>query len=292
MSNDATTPTIDTRTVGTGDDAIAYDIRGDLTTATPERPPLFLFGAPMDAAGFAALAGYFTDRPVITYDPRGAGRNPLGTDDITVEQHVDDLHRVISALEAGPVDAFGNSGGGVTLLALATAHPDDLRRIVAHEPATGAVLPDADVLAAAIDDMKRTYAEKGEGAAMAKFVQLVMRQGELPADYLDQPAPDPAMFGMPTVDDGARTNPLLRNMPSVTSYRPDIDALRALGDRLAIGFGIQSGTTMAARAARAIAATVGIPPIEFPSHHGGFTDQPGMPGDPAGVAARLREVIG
>lgn len=246
----------------------------------------------MDAAGFTALASFFTDRPVITYDPRGAGRNPLGTTDITVEQHVDDLHRVISALDIGPVDAFGNSGGGVTLLALAAAHPDDLRRIVAHEPATGAVLPDADVIGAVIDDMKRTYAEKGEGAAMAKFVQLVMLQGELPADYLDQPAPDPAMFGMPAVDDGARTNPLLRNMPSVTSYRPDIDALRALGDRLTIGFGVESGATMAARAAHAVASTVGIPPVEFPSHHGGFTDQPGMPGDPAGVAARLRELIG
>jgi len=290
MSTDATT--LLTRTVGTGDGVITYDIRGDLATATTERPPLFLFGAPMGASGFAALAEFFTDRPVITYDPRGADRNPLGTTDITVQQHVDDLHRVISALETGPVDAFGNSGGGVTLLALATAHPEDLRRVVAHEPATGAVLPDADRIGAVIDDMKRTYAEQGEGAAMAKFVQLVMLQGELPADYLDQPAPDPAMFGMPAADDGARTNPLLRNMPSVTSYDPDIDALRALGDRLAIGFGVESGDAMAARAARAIAAAIGIHPVEFPSHHGGFSDQPGMPGDPAGVAARLREVIG
>ena len=30
---------------------------------------------------------------------------------------------------------------------------------------------------------------------MAKFIALVMGEGELPADYLDQPAPDPAQFG-------------------------------------------------------------------------------------------------
>ena len=42
---------------------------------------------------------------------------------------------------------------------------------------------------AAIHDMKATYATSGNGPAMAKFIALVMSQGELPADYLDQPRP-------------------------------------------------------------------------------------------------------
>ena len=49
---------------------------------------------------------------------------------------------------------------------------------------------------------------------MAKFIALVMGQGELPADYLDQPAPDPAQFGQSSEDDGSRDNPLMRNMPA------------------------------------------------------------------------------
>lgn len=288
---DGTARPVITRTVGEGDDAITYDIRGDLADATPERPALFLFGAPMDATGFEILAGHFADRPVITYDPRGAGRNPVGTGDITAETHGDDLHRVISAVGAGAVDAFGSSGGGVSLLALLAAHPEDVRRAVVHEPATAAFLPDRERVLAVTERMKSTYGESGQGPALAAFIQFVMLDGQVPDGYLDGPAPDPAMFGLPAEDDGNRTDPLFRNMPAVLAYTPDVDALRAIGDRLRIGAGVESGETMPARAARAVAEAVGIPTAEFPSNHGGFTEQPGYPTDPAGVARRLRELL-
>ncbi|WP_203580930.1 alpha/beta hydrolase [Microbacterium hibisci] len=292
MMDDTTERTVTTHVVGEGEGAITYDVHGDLATASVERPALFLFAAPMDATGLEMLAGHFTDRPVVTYDPRGAGRNPLGTADISVEQHASDLHRVIEALEVGAVDAFGTSGGAVNLLGLLAAHPEDVRIAVAHEPPLAAGLPDAEAVRAVVADMKRTYAEQGDGAAMAKFIAFVMLDGPVPDDYLDQPAPDPAMFGMPTADDGTRTNPLLRNMPAIIEYDIDVEALRARGDRLVVAAGVESGDTLAARGARAVASAVGRPVTDFPSHHGGFTEQPGMPGDPAGFAARLREVLG
>src|SRR5262245_29227514 len=46
---------------------IAYDVRGPLPTADG-RPPLFMIGQPMDAAGFATLASHLPDRTVVTYD--------------------------------------------------------------------------------------------------------------------------------------------------------------------------------------------------------------------------------
>lgn len=281
-----------THVVGMGDEAITYDVHGDLTAASTDRPTLFLFAAPMDATGLQLLAAQFTDRPVVTYDPRGAGRNPVGTTDVSVAQHAEDLHHVITALGVGRVDVFGTSGGAVNLLALLAAHPEDVRVAVAHEPPIAADLPDRDTVMAVIADMKRTYAEQGDGAAMAKFITFVMLNGPVPDDYLDQPAPDPAMFGLSASDDGTRTNPLLRNMPATTSYRADIDALRALGNRLVIAAGAESGETLPARGARAVAAALGVPVTEFPSHHAGFTVQPGYPGDPAGFATRLREVLG
>lgn len=293
MTDDTTEPrTVATHVVGDGDDAITYDIRGDLADVTPDRPALFLFATPMEAAAFGALAEHFTDRPVVTYDPRGAGRNPTGTTDITLDQHVDDLHRVISALGAGPVDAFGSSGGGVSLLALAATHPDDLRRVVVHEPATAAPLPDRDAVLAVVRDLKQTYATQGEGAAMAKFIQFVMLQGPVPEGYLDQPAPDPATFGMPAEDDGSRTNPLFRSMPSTNEYEVDAAALREYGDRLVLAVGAESADEMPARAARAVAGQLGLPATEFPSHHAGFTNEGGYPGDPTAFAATLREVLG
>lgn len=291
MSDSSAARTVVTRTVGEGDDAITYDVHGDLAAATAELPALFLFGAPMDATGFQILAGHFGDRPVVTYDPRGAGRNPVGTADIPVQQHADDLHRVIAALGVGAVDAFGTSGGGVNLLALIAAHPEDVRLAVVHEPPVAEFLPDRDAVLAVTADLKRTFADQGTGPALAKFIQFVMLDGAVPDGYLDGPAPDPAMFGLPTEDDGSRTDPLFRNMPAILSYVPEVEALRARGERLVIAAGVESGETMPARAARAVAAVVGIPAAEFPSNHGGFTEQPGFPSDPDGFAARLRDVL-
>lgn len=291
-TENATARTVATHVVGAGEDAITYDVHGDLAAASTDRPALFLFAAPMDATGLAQLAALIDDRPVVTYDPRGAGRNPTGTADITVQQHADDLHRVIEALGAGPVDAFGTSGGAVNLLALIAAHPADVRTAVVHEPPLAEGLPDRDTALAVVADMKRTYAEQGDGAAMAKFIPFVMLDGPVPDDYLDRPAPDPAMFGLSAADDGARTNPLLRNMPATIAYRIDVDALRERADRLVVAAGVGSGDTFAARGARAVAAAVGVPVTDFPSHHAGFTDQPGFPGDPRGFADRLQEVLG
>ncbi|MBJ7358625.1 alpha/beta hydrolase [Nocardioides sp.] len=277
-----------TFTVGEGDDLITYDVRGDLSSGTP----LFMFASPMDASGFGSLASHFEDRPVVTYDPRGAGRNPTGTGEITPEQHAEDLHRVIAALGVGPVDAFGSSGGGVNLLALCAAHPEDVRTAVSHEPPIFEGLPDGEVLMAAILDITTTYASSGNGPAMAKFIQLVMAQSEIPADYLDQPAPDPAMFGQSAEDDGSRDNPLMRNMPACNLYRPDPEALDALGDRLVIAVGVESGDGPAARGGRAVAGRLGRPVADLPGDHGSFFDSSyGEPTGVAEVAARLRELI-
>jgi pimeloyl-ACP methyl ester carboxylesterase len=278
-----------TFTVGEGDDLITYDVRGDLSTGRP----LFMFASPMDASGFGSLASYFTDRPVVTYDPRGAGRNPTGTSDVTPEQHAGDLHRVIEALGVGPVDAFGSSGGGVNLLALCAAHPEDVATAVAHEPATFVGLRDSEVVLAAIDDIKETYSRDGNGPAMARFIQLVMRTEELPADYLDQPAPDPAMFGQPTEDDGSRDNPLIRNMPACTAYEVDVEALTPLGRRIVIAVGSDSADGAAARGGRETARRLGLPVADFPGDHGSFFDS--SYGEASGVAeaaARLRELLG
>src|SRR3954471_3828885 len=58
-------------------------------------PVLMLIGSPMDASGFATLAGHFPDRTVVTYDPRGTARSEKADAGAksTPEQHADDLHR-------------------------------------------------------------------------------------------------------------------------------------------------------------------------------------------------------
>jgi hypothetical protein len=155
------------------------------------------------------------------------------------------------------------------------------------------MVPDSEHALAASRDVHDTYLRKGMGPAMAKFIALVSHKGPIPADYVDRPDPDPAMFGLPTEDDGSRTDPLLaQNMISCTHYQIDVDALRAASTRIVIGVGAESEGELAHRAAEATADRLGTTPVIFPSGHGGFLGgEYGQTGDPDGFAATLRTVL-
>jgi pimeloyl-ACP methyl ester carboxylesterase len=269
-----------------------YDVRSNDSSTEPD---LLLIGSPMAAAGFGTLAGHFADRTVVTYDPRGSERSAR-TDDATetaVEEHADDLHRLISALDAGPVDVFATSGGAVNALALVARHPEQVRILVAHEPPASQELPDREQALAACLDINQTYLRDGFGPAMAKFIALVSIQGPIPDDFTDQPAPNPADFGLPTEDDGSRNDPLVgQNMMSSNSYRHDFDALRAASTHVVVGVGAESGETLARRAGEAVAERLGTPAVIFPGDHAGFLGgEYGQTGDPDAFAAKLREVL-
>jgi pimeloyl-ACP methyl ester carboxylesterase len=272
---------------------LTYDIRE--AEGGSDAPPLMLIGSPMDAAGFVTLAGHFTDRTVVTYDPRGTARSER-TDDAatsTPEQHADDIHAVIEAVGRGPVDLFATSGGAVNALALVAAHPEDVRTLVAHEPPTGQVLEDREEALAATADIHATYLRDGVGPAMAKFIVLASHKGPIPADFADQPAPDPAMFGLPTEDDGRRTDPLVgQNMISCTHYQPDFEALRAAPTRIVLAAGVEGEGEMAYRGAVGVAQRLGLEPTIFPGNHAGFLGgEYGQTGDPDAFAAKLRDVL-
>src|SRR5919112_5683190 len=115
-----------THILETAEADIAYDVHGPLPTADG-RPPLFMIGQPMDASGFTTLASYFHDRTVVTYDPRGLGRSTRkdGRTDHAPTAQAEDVHAVIEALGAGPVEMFASSGGAVTALALVATYPND-----------------------------------------------------------------------------------------------------------------------------------------------------------------------
>lgn len=271
---------------------LTYDVRPNETSTLPV---LLLFGSPMGASGFVTLAGHFADRTVVTYDPRGAERSPR-TDDAarnTPEEHADDLHRIIDALDAGPVDLFASSGGAVNGLALVERHPEQVRTLVAHEPPTAMVLPDRDAALAACVAIHETYERAGFGPAMAKFIALVSHEGPIPAEFAGQPGPDPAMFGLPADDDGSRRDPLLGlNIPALNAYQPDFEALRAASTRIVIGVGAQSGRMMAGRGGIGVAEGLGAPPVIFPGGHDGFLGgEYGQTGEPDAFAAKLREVL-
>jgi pimeloyl-ACP methyl ester carboxylesterase len=283
-----------THTLETAEVDLVYDVHGTLPAADGRRP-LLMIGQPMDAGGFGTLASHLADRTVVTYDPRGLGRS-VRKDcriDHTPQDQAADLHALIAALDAGPVDVFASSGGAVTALELVTRHPDDVTLLVAHEPPINTLLPDAEAADRARQAMFDLYSTRGFGAGMAQFIAMTSWTGEFSEDYFAQPTADPAMFGMPSDDDGSRDDPLLSDRSwAITDYEPDIDALRAASTRIVVGVGEETGDTYTGRTARAVASSLGQEATVFPSHHGGFLGgEHGYAGQPEAFAVKLREVL-
>jgi pimeloyl-ACP methyl ester carboxylesterase len=273
---------------------LTYDVRPNDASA---EPVLLLIGSPMGASGFGSLSRHFSDRTVVTYDPRGVERSEKTdpTSPATPDVHADDLHRLIQAIGGGPVDLFASSGGAVDALALVSKHPEDVRTLVAHEPPLASVLPDREHALAATRAVHETYQRRGWGAGMAHFIAVTSHQGPFTAEVAAQPAPDPAMFGMPTEDDGSRADPMLGQnqvMMTCTHYEPDFDALRSASTRIVMAAGEESEGQMASRGAFAVAEGLGAKPVLFPSDHGGFLGgEYGQTGDPDAFAAKLREEL-
>jgi pimeloyl-ACP methyl ester carboxylesterase len=272
---------------------LTYDVE---LNDSSDRPLLLLIGCPMGADGFGTLARHFPDRTVVRYDPRGVGRSRRddGSTFGTPEEHAEDLHRLIAALGAGPVDLFGSSGGAVNGLALVVRHPEQVRMFVAHEPPAASLLPDRDCALAAARAVHETYLRSGAGAGMAAFIAMVGHQGPIDADFLAQPGPDPAMFGLPAQDDGSRDDPLLGpHLLACTTFEPDFPALRSASTRIVVAAGTESDGELANRGAHAVAERLGTAPVAFPGNHGGFFGgEYGPPGQPEAFAARLRGVLG
>ncbi|MBL0748756.1 alpha/beta fold hydrolase [Nocardioides baculatus] len=290
-----------TRTPGTvavSGAVLSYTVIGDLADATPEAPPLLLGGSPMDSTGFGSLAAGLegAGRVLVLTDPRNVGRSTRDDDTaaVTPEQHAEDLHAVIEALGVGPVDFFATSGAAVNALFLVAAHPDDVRLLVAHEPPMAPLLPDGDAIGRACDDLVAAYDADGIGAGMSRFIALVMHRGPWTGD---EPLPDPAMFGLPTEDDGSRTDGLMANMRGEGCTRvPDLDAIRRSSTTIVIGVGEESGGPddgeIAGRAGHAVARELGLKPVVFPGGHNGFLGgEYGQTGKPEEFAAKLRTVL-
>lgn len=288
-----------TRTLDVPGASLAWDVRPNDQS---EKPILLMVGYPMGSAGFATQAGHFTDRTVVTYDPRGIERSTVESSDEgpglpPVEQNVEDLHALIEAINARfdgrPIEVFASSGGAVTALALVAAHPDDLATVVAHEPPLLAVLEDREAAEAAWLAVHETYMSRGGGAGMAHFIAMTMHEGPFPDEWANQPGPDPAMFGMPGEDDGSRDDPLLsQDDTGVPNHLLDVEAIAAAPTRVVLAAGEETGTTMTARTSAGVAEQLGTELVMFPSDHGGFLGgEYGQLGKPDEFAAKLREVL-
>ncbi|MFI0411083.1 alpha/beta fold hydrolase [Actinomadura sp. 3N508] len=258
------------------DAQLHYEVRGI-------GPLVVLVGAPMDAEAFEPLAELLAaDHTVLTTDPRGIGRSPVDdpAQDSTPPLRARDLAALIEHVDLGPAAvALGSSGGACSVLALAQAHPERVRAVVAHEPPLVELLDDRDELHKGTEDMIATYLDGDVLGAWGKFMDQANIQ--LPPGALEH------MFG------GDRDPRQLADerrwfeheLRGTTHWKPDTVALKSVATQVVVGIGANSGGELCDRASRALAGALGVEPVLFPGGHIGFTE------DPAAFAVRFREVL-
>lgn len=245
-------------------------------------PLIVLVGAPMGAAAFAALADVLaSDHTVLTCDPRGSGRSRItGQEaDSPPELRARDLAALVDHVDAGPATVLGSSGGAVTALALVQSRPDQVSRVVAHEPPLVELLPDREALHTGTQAYCTAYlAGDVVGAWTAFFDQANIA---VPPEVVQE------MFG-------GRRDPrdvaderfwFAHELRPTTRWCPDLPALRASSATISVGIGAGSTGQICDLTSRALAEALGVEPLIFPGDHTGFVD------DPEAFADRLREVL-
>lgn len=220
-------------------------------------PPLLVIPGGIGAANhLKPLTDRLSDEyTVLTYDRRGHSRSTdRSTGPISVTRQADDAKAVIEHFGFNKVLVFGSSAGAQIGLALAAQHPAVVSGLVAHEPPTVRILPDADEwLEFAAEQVARTQEGK-VFEAVKGFVSAIAGAG-LPE----------AAVRLPNEAEWQRL--FCRELSEIYQYRPDIDALRRSGVPIVLAAGVGSRGYHHYRPARALALELGLPFVEMPGAH-------------------------
>ena len=133
---------------------------------------------------------------VISYDRRGHGESTAEPTDGTIHDDIADLAGLIDKLGIGPAHVVGNSYGAIVSLSVTAAHPDIVRKVVAHEPplmplleADPATKPIADEQGRLLGEV-RARLEAGDHAGAAEYFVENVALGPGAWAQLPQPARD------------------------------------------------------------------------------------------------------
>lgn len=241
-----------------------------------------------DADRSADLVARLTDRhTVVTYDRRGLSRSTLDEPGRTptIEEHADDVHRLLAAVTDEPALMLGCSLGALIGLQLAHDHPGRLHALIAHEPAAPRLLP-AEECARTLDALagiQDVFHRDGWQAAL----RGVMAATGIAAHQEREPDARPQSFGP---EREANFTAFLGH--DLTTLRrsgfgtAEADALAAGPTRVVPAIGETTDPTVYSyRCAQVLAERLGTDPVRLPGGHNGNLTHP------RAFAARLRELL-
>ena len=241
---------------------------------------LIIPGGPQDAGVFTPLAAELAARfTVVSYDPRGNSRSRFdgAVTPLDVDQQADDAAALISHV-GGAAYVFGTSGGAQIGLNLAARYPQLVTALVAHEPPSMMLMENPEPMLAADRALYETYKNEGVDAAMARFfAEAGLDGGDAPeGDMADF---DPADMPPEAAETFMRVSGnfeywLAHGMLPLSTYTPDVAALKAGAPRIMVAIGEQSTGQPIHEMSMALANALGVTPVAMPGDHMGFETAP------------------
>jgi pimeloyl-ACP methyl ester carboxylesterase len=210
------------------------------------------------------LSNHFT---VVRYDrrcnSRSGGNSELALD---MAQQARDVVAILDALEVKTAFLFGNSGGANIAINVVELFPERILGLVAHEPPTLSVLPDATEWISFSDKVCSLFKEEGPKAAMMMFGSAL------------KGVPLSALSAGAGVGDAASKKNLgfflTHELASICRYKPNVEKLRRAGCPLVFVAGASSGDAYYARTADILATLTGGQSKQFLGHHISFVTDP------------------
>ncbi len=262
-----------TATVHTDGADIVYDYVGS--------GPLLLTiaGGGGSAPRYTGISEILKDEyTVVRYDRRCNSRSTGDrTRPMDLVQQARDAIAIIKDLGQEKAYIFGNSGGSSVAIKLAEHYPEVILGMVAHEPATLAILPDAQEWILFDEKVDHLYRTQGPGPAMGFFAGSLVgfeNASNEPGHRIGDRSSDDNM-------DHFLENEFL----TFGFYRPDLQRIKRNKVNMITTRGRLSKDVYYARTAQVIAEAVGCPVREISGNHIAFIS------DPATFAAELRPML-
>jgi pimeloyl-ACP methyl ester carboxylesterase len=242
-----------------------------------------LQGGAGNADASDGIARDLADRfSVVSYDRRGMSRSELDPDagPPSIETHADDVQHLLCGLTSEPAFVFGTSIGALIGLDLVSRYAEQVRRLVAHEPPSGELLPAAERAGAhgGQEEAEELFRKEGAAAAMRHFVAIT-------GVDLNDREPDSEMAPRTPQPPENTIFFLSHDAPAVRHYRLNVAAVKAQATRIIPAAGRTSRHIWIHRAARGLARELDKELVEFPGGHSGYAMHP------RGFAALLAQAL-
>ncbi len=229
-------------------------------------------GASGTGKSFHTLASHLISHyQVVIYDRRGFSRSVLdGPQDYShrLATDADDVRRLIEHLTDQDALAFGNSSGALVALEVLSRFPARVQTIVAHEPPSVTLLPDAATWLAFFDGVYKTSCKEGVTIAQRQFAERVL--GSADRQAMERVRHEQANA---SVLSNARywMEHELRQYPRT---KLDLVQLFAHAERIVLAGGRDSHEQMTYQPNTILAQQLGCDIVDFPGGHLGFLSFP------------------